>query len=218
MHLNFILVCLFMFSSQFSWCSDTATKDGWVNLFNGKNLDGWKAVENPDSVFVRDGMIVGDGPRAHLYYVGPVADHDFKNFVFRADVKTVTGTNSGVFFHTEYEESTSPHKGYEVQINNSMPREKIRTGSLYRVKNLYETNVKDNKWFTLEITVKGKRIIVKADDEVLLDFTEPENHKPPRSHPKRYISSGTFALQNHDPKSKVYFKNIKVKLLPEDGS
>ena len=189
--------------------------DGWISLFNGKNLDGWKAVENPSSISVRDGMIVGDGPRAHLFYIGPVANRDFKNFIFRADVKTVTGTNSGVFFHTKYEESSSPSQGYEAQINNSMPREKVKTGSLYQVKELFETGVKDNQWFAMEITVEGKRIVVKVDDKTLMDFTEPPDRKPPKSHPGRFLSSGTFALQNHDPKSRVYFKNIRVKILSD---
>ncbi|MEW6238175.1 MAG: DUF1080 domain-containing protein [Candidatus Omnitrophota bacterium] len=189
--------------------------DGWIGLFNGENLDGWKAVENPSSISVRDGMIVGDGPRAHLFYIGPVANLDFKNFIFRAEVLTVTGTNSGVFFHTKYEESSSPSQGYEAQINNSMPREKVKTGSLYQVKNLYETSVKDNQWFTLEIMVQGKRIVVKVDDKTLMDFTEPPDHMPPKSHPGRFLSSGTFALQNHDPKSRVYFRNIRVKILPD---
>ena len=41
--------------------------DGWISLFNGENLDGWRAVENPSSFSVQDGMIVGNGPRAHLF-------------------------------------------------------------------------------------------------------------------------------------------------------
>jgi len=212
------VMAIVLFSSLMQANADVRASDNdedWISLFNGKNLDGWKAVENPSSISVRDGMIVGDGPRAHLFYVGPVANHDFKNFIFRADVKTVTGTNSGVFFHTKYEESPSPSQGYEAQINNSMPRERVKTGSLYQVKDLYKTDVKDNQWFMMEIMVAGKRIVVKVDDKTLMDFTEPLDHKPPKSHPGRFLSRGTFALQNHDPKSRVYFKNIRVKLLPE---
>jgi hypothetical protein len=44
-----------------------------------------------------------------------------------------------------------------------------------------------------------------------VDYTEPENAQRPKGMEQRLISSGTFALQAHDPKSKVYFKNIKVK-------
>ncbi len=210
MFLIFFVVCLLS-----AGISATETDDGWISLFNGRTPDGWEAVENPASVSVRDGMITGDGPRAHLFYVGPAHDHDFKNFIFRADVKTATGTNSGIFFHTELENSPSPRKGYEVQINNTMPREKVKTGSLYRVKELYETEVKDGVWFTMEITVIDKRIVVKVDGNTVMDFTEPPDHTPPRSHPQRYLSSGTFALQFHDPKSKVFFKNIVVKPLPD---
>ncbi|MGI6457592.1 MAG: 3-keto-disaccharide hydrolase [bacterium] len=189
--------------------------DGWISLFNGENLDGWRAVENPSSFSVQDGMIVGNGPRAHLFYLGPVENHKFRNFIFRADIKTVTGANSGIFFHTAFMNKPSPTQGYEVQINNYHPRERVRTGSLYKISEIFESAIPDNEWVTYEITVRGKDVTVKADDKTLLEYTEPEDHKPPRSHPGRFLSSGTFALQNHDPKSIVYFRNIKVKVLPD---
>ena len=62
---------------------------GFISLFDGKSLKGWKVnTENPKSITVKDGNIVIDGPRAHLFYAGDVADANFKNFVFRAQVKT----------------------------------------------------------------------------------------------------------------------------------
>src|SRR5580698_2415694 len=57
--------------------------DGWYSLFDGKSLDGWKINENPDTFSVRDGEIVVNGPRAHLFYEGAVKDHEFKNFEFK---------------------------------------------------------------------------------------------------------------------------------------
>jgi len=73
--------------------------------------------------------------------------------------------------------------------------------------------VKDNVWFTESITVKGKRVIIKVNDKVTVDYTEPENVQRPKGSEGRIISNGTFALQGHDPKSKVYYKNIFVKPL-----
>ena len=63
-------------------------EEGFLSLFDGKSLQGWKASENPASFSVQDGVIVVHGPRAHLFYAGPVADHNFKNFHFKADVMT----------------------------------------------------------------------------------------------------------------------------------
>ena len=74
---------------------------GFISLFDGKSLKGWKVnTENPKSITVKDGNIVIDGPRAHLFYAGDVADANFKNFVFRAQVKTFPKANSGTVSYT----------------------------------------------------------------------------------------------------------------------
>src|SRR5687768_610981 len=185
---------------------------GWVSLFDGKTLDGWKVGENAASFSVADGAIVINGPRAHLYYVGPVGNHDFKNFEFKADVMTTPGSNSGIYFHTAYQQGGWPAKGYEVQVNNSHTDWR-RTGSLYAIQDVREVHVKDNEWYTESITVQGKRVIIKINDKTVVDYTEPENVQRPRDMAGRVISSGTFALQGHDPKSKVYYKDIMVRAL-----
>src|SRR5690625_7980734 len=62
--------------------------EGWITLFDGKTLNGWEAPESPESFRVEDGVILAKGPKSHLYYTGPVMDHDFKNFEFLVDIKT----------------------------------------------------------------------------------------------------------------------------------
>ena len=185
---------------------------GWQSLFDGKTLDGWKASENKDTFSVRDGMIVADGPRSHLFYMGPVENANFKNFELKADVMTEPGSNAGIYFHTEYQEEGWPSKGYEVQINNTH-KDWRKTGSLYAVKDVRESLAKDNEWFTEHINVRDKRIIIKVSGKTAVDWTEPEDFSLDKQ-PGRKLSSGTFALQGHDPKSVVYFKNIMVKPLP----
>src|SRR5215216_2994752 len=181
--------------------------DKWIRLFDGKTLNGWKASDNPGSFKVEDGAIVANGPRSHLYYDGPVMNHNFKNFELKADVMTTQGSNSGIYFHTEFQEKGWPNRGYEAQVNNTQedPR---KTGSLYAIKDVLEAPAKDNEWFTEEITVKGKQIIIKVNGKMLVDYTEPEGVQRPANMAGRLLSSGTFALQGHDPKSKVSFKNI----------
>ena len=184
----------------------------WQSLFDGKTLNGWRAGENKGAFTVRGGMIVIDGKRSHLYYVGPIENADFKNFEFKADVMTERGANSGMYFHTAYQETGWPGKGYEVQVNNTHSDWR-KTGSLYGVKDVRRSPAKDNKWFTQHIIVRDERIIIKVNGRTTVDYTEPENASYP-NFPGRKISSGTFALQGHDPKSVIYFKNIMVKPLP----
>jgi hypothetical protein len=140
-------------------------------------------------------------------------NHQFKNFEFRAQVMTMPGSNSGIFIHTAYQENDWPSKGYEVQVNNSHTDWR-RTGSLYAVEDVKEVFVKDNEWYTEYIKVEGKRITIKINDRTVVDYTEPEGIEKTEGRAEKHLGSGTFALQGHDPNSKVYYKNIQVRLLP----
>ena len=120
-------------------CSATKTpaQNGWTSLFDGASLQGWKASEHPATFKVENGAIVVHGPRAHLFYDGPVMNHQFKNFEFSASVMTTPGSNSGIFFHTAYQPNGWPAKGYEAQVNNTQTDWR-RTGSLYGVQDIKE--------------------------------------------------------------------------------
>jgi hypothetical protein len=187
-----------------------ADDEGWISLFDGKSLAGWKASENTQSWSVVDGAIVCHGPRSHLFYVG--SDEPFVNFELRCDVMTTPGSNSGIYFHTQYQESGWPKYGYECQVNVSH-RDPKKSGSLYAVVDVKDPPCKDNEWYTQHIIVQGRRIILKINDKVVVDYTQPED-KQPGSDFTRVLDRGTFALQAHDPESKVYFKNLRVKRLP----
>ena len=189
---------------------DTAKdKDGWVSLFDGKTMDGWKANENKDSWSVQDGALVCNGPRSHLFYVGN--DKPFDDFEFRAEVMTKPGSNAGIYFHTKYQDTGWPKFGYEAQVNNTHKDPK-KTGSLYAVDNVTEAPAGDNEWFTQEIIVRGRRVVIKVNDKTLVDYTEPEGKKPGKDF-TRVLDSGTFALQAHDPKSVVHFRKLRVRRL-----
>ena len=189
------------------------SKDGWIPLFDGKSLEGWKANENPQTFSVKDGELVVKGDRAHLFYVGPVQNANFKNFELKAEVKTMPKANSGVYFHTEFQPSGWPAKGYEIQVNNTHQDPK-KTAGVYAIKDNFEAPAKDGEWFTLNIKVEGKHIVTKVNDKVISDYTEEENVKRPKEFAGRLISSGTFAIQGHDPGSEVHYRNIMVKPLP----
>ena len=204
------LIMMCVAATAFGHSAKAAEQDGWLSLFNGKDLDGWRVSENSKSFRVEDGMMIVEGPRAHAFYVGEDGKASFRNFHLQAQVMTFPKANSGIYFHTRYQEKGWPNRGYEAQVNNSHSDRK-RTGGLYNVQDNYEAVAKDNEWFKYEIIVQGKQIVIKIDDKTVSDYTEP----PDLNRPSRQLSQGTFAIQAHDPGSKVCFRDLKVKVLPD---
>jgi hypothetical protein len=195
--------------------------EDWVSLFDGKSLSGWTAAENRNSWKVVDGMLAADGPRSHLFYSGPVRSADFKNFELKAEILTRPLCNSGVFFHSRFQETGWPEQGFEVQVANTATGEgsyieRKKTGSLYGVRNVYKQLLPDNEWFEMHVTVRGKQVQVRLNGVLVVDYVEPD---PPLADPDsrgRIIGRGTFALQCHDAGSKALFRKIAVKPLPND--
>ena len=202
---SFAIVALLLLLTSYSGIDQKRKPGKWTKLFDGKSFEGWKASENPSTFTIQDGMIVVFGERAHLFYTGPFMDHTFKNFEFKLQVMTTPGSNSGLFIHTAYQETGWPSKGYEIQVNQTHTDWR-KTGSVYAVQDVKETFVKDNEWYTQHIIVQGKRIVVKINDNVINDYTEGENGR---------LTGGTIALQGHDPKSKVFYKDVMVRALPD---
>ena len=178
-----------------------------------------------------DGLLKVSGKRAHLYYVGEDGKASFTDFEMK--VMTKPKANSGIYFHTEYQEGGWPAKGYEVQVNSTQGDPK-KTGSLYGVVNIFVDGKegpaefeqkgslnkrrkvapsKDEEWFEYHIIVKGKTVTLKVNGETTVEFTEPEGWKGPNeSMSGRILGKGTFALQAHDPGSTVFYKDIRLKV------
>jgi hypothetical protein len=181
-----------------------------VELFDGKTFDGWKtATENTNTWRIEDGALVTHGNRCHLYYVGD--EKPFQNFELKVDVMTGTNSNGGIYFHTKYQAVGWPTNGFECQVNASHGDWK-KTGSLYDLANLGNTPAKDNEWWTQDITVQGNKVTVKVNNVTVLEYTEPPGAQPGKVFTRK-LADGTFALQAHDPKSVVRYKNIRVKRL-----
>jgi len=191
--------------------SQSKTDDGWTSLFDGKTLNGWRAAENPGTFSIQDGAIAVFGPRAHLFYDGPVNNHNFKNFDWKATVKTMPGANSGMFIHTAYQDTGWPAQGYEIQVNQTHTDWR-KTGSVYGMQDVKETFVKDGEWYTEQITVQGNNVTVRINDRIINQYTEPDSVS--RSASKKKLSQGTIALQGHDPKSQIFYKDILIRVLP----
>ena len=187
-----------------------SSEEGFVKIMDGKTFNGWKiAEEKANSWKIEDGAFVAKGDRSHLFYVGD--EKPFKDFELKVDVMTEPGSNGGIYFHTKWQESGWPKAGFECQVNVTHTDWK-KTGSLYDIANLGVTPAKDNEWWTQHITVKGNKVTVRINDKVVLEYNEPAGAQAGKDF-MRKIDEGTFALQAHDPKSVVRFKNIRVKRL-----
>jgi 3-keto-disaccharide hydrolase len=198
-----------------SWVPVQEKEEGFVSLFNGKDLAGWKANESPETFKVEDGKIIANGNRSHLFYVGDVKNHDFKNFELKAQVLCKVNSNSGIYFHTAFQDKGWPDKGFECQVCANGYKDPRKTGSLYAVKDVAEAPSKDDEWFDYHIIVKGKSVTTKINGKVVVEWTQPDDWTPKGTFKGRSLSSGTFALQGHDPGSRVEYKNIRVKPLDD---
>lgn len=205
--------------------------DGFVELFNGRNLEGWTpSSEHPDSFSVKDGILVVKGGRSHLFYTGAANGGKFKDFELKVRAKTFPGANSGVYFHTKPQAEGWPEQGYECQVN-STHKDPKKTGSLYGVKNIVvlaegqevpkggdsvvreKAPSTDGEWFDYHITVQGKRIVVRVNGQVTVDYTEPEGGPEGTNFGGRRLGEGTFGIQAHDPESEVHYERFAVKPL-----
>ena len=217
-------------------------EEGFVSLFDGKTLDGWKIGDNAEVFTVHDGMIVMECSNhrpAHLFYVGDVQNHEFKNFDLRVDVMTYPKANSGIYFHTKFQEANWPNFGIECQVDNSHGDWR-RTGSLYGIRNISwgpeappknnkeevtifpKPPVTDNVWYTQEVVYVNGHVTVKLDGKTMFEYDLPQadvEHKINPGMQHTWLPRGTFALQGHPPMkdhiSKACFKNIRVKVLPD---
>lgn len=183
----------------------------FVPLFNGKDLQGWKAGANADTFSVQDGAIVTHGPTSHLFYEGDYKGHTFRNFELSIDIMTEPNSNGGVYILTEYQESGFPGKGFEIQVNNTYRSDPRKTASIYEVKDNHDDLVPDNQWFTETITVRGDAITVKVNGKLIEEWTQPADWNGTKNFPGRRIAPGTIALQAHDPGSVVHYKNIRIR-------
>ena len=204
-----LITTLFMAAMSFSAFA-AEVEEGFVSIFDGKTFTGWKpATENSNTWKIEEGAFVAHGDRCHLFYMAD--PKPFKDFELKAEVMTEPGSNGGIYFHTRYQPSGWPKYGFETQVNNTHTDWK-KTGSLYDVVNVRESAAQDNKWWTQDIIVQGNHVTLKIDGKTVVDYTEPADQTPGNDF-TRTLDEGTFALQAHDPKSIVRYKNIRVKRL-----
>ncbi len=170
---------------------------GWVKMFDGQTLGGWKANENPESWRVEDGAIVGDGERSHLFWMSK----ECGNCEFKAMVKINHGGNSGMYFRATFVPGWP--KGYEAQVNSSHADWR-RTGSLYGISDVKEQLVPDDTWWEQDIIADGNHIIIKVNGKTVVDYVDEQNR----------FQKGYLALQQHNKGSVVHYKDLRMREAP----
>ena len=196
--------------------TDEMKQDGWVAIFDGKTLEGWKANETYDGFKVEDGAIVGFGKRNHLYYM-----EELGNFELKIDVKINKGGNSGVYVKSQWQNAAWPTTGYELQVNSSQS-DPQKTGTLYNIVKIYKAPHGDDEWFTYHLTCNKDALDVRVNGEILYTYVDPGGARRAQGETSRITERnkqisqrGHIALQQHDPGSTPQFKNIFIKKLPD---
>jgi hypothetical protein len=174
-----------------------ANDEGWISMFDGKTLDGWKANGHPESWSAKNGEIVGDGEASHLFWMVK----ECVNCEFKADVKINHGGNSGMYIRTAFGPGF-PH-GYEAQVDNTH-RDPVRTGSLYNFAPFYKQLIPDDTWWNQRVIAQGNHIVIYVNDTKTADYTDK----------KDTYAHGYLALQQHNKGGIVEYKNLYMKPLP----
>jgi serine/threonine protein kinase len=188
--------------------------DGFVRLFNGKDLAGWKTYPGQLGNWrVANGILVGSGPGAisHLY----TTRDDFKDFHLRVEARINDVGNGGVDFRSSFGPSWPAGNpryplALEAQIY-SKAGDRNYTGSLFAgnvVASVAVRPVLPFEWFTLEVIARGNHMVVKVNGMTTADYTDVS----------RTYSRGHIALQQLGAETIVEFRRIELRELPADQS
>lgn len=197
----------------------------WINLFDGKTLNGWMTnTRQPSKTGVEDGAINPHGAGGYML----IHERQWSDFILSLDFKISKGCNSGVFVRTF---PLTPRagkdvgfNGIEIAIDDTAPNAGFHdTGAIYDLVKPTRNAMKPvGEWSHMLVTCNRNLICVEINGEKVsrmdLDqFTLP-NRRPDGSqhkfdiaykdHPRR----GYLGLQDHG--SPCWYKNIKLKQLP----
>ncbi len=173
---------------------ELSSKEKWINLFNGKNFDGWYEEGKGAIWSVRDGVMHAEDSTSYM-----VTKDEFEDFDFHCYVRTAPNANGGIFFR--WKELESGDRGNEVQIEN-LPDSPHPTGSLYNIVRAKIPYYENEEWFPMQIRVEGSHIVIRVNGETTVDYNDLTNIRP-----------GHISLQMHHHNKWVEWKDLKIKKL-----
>lgn len=166
--------------------------DGWIALFDGETLYGWRPQEAANFRVIDGTIVVDQGAQCLL-----CTTTQFSDYVLKVDFRSDPMTNSGIFLRTPPKPSNVDKACYELNIAD--PTNPFPTGSLVQRQKV-EGQGGDDAWHQYEVTMDGGHVIIKLDGNVILDYQDPTP-----------VGRGFIGLQHNQ--GKVEFKNIKLKPL-----
>jgi len=210
--------------------SAPTSADGWIQLFDGKDLKGWRGYKKPDATETRwkvvDGMltIVSNGAGDTHGQRDLITDETFDQFDLRWEWKIAQGGNSGVkYFVLEDEASAIGHE-YQLIDDERHPDAKIgphrQTAALYDVFPAHDRPMKPaGEWNTSEVIVKGKHVTHILNGKTVLEYDlgSPELKAAIAKSKFKDIErfgkpqNGLILLQDHG--DAVCYRSVKVRAL-----
>jgi len=180
-------------SEPFRPLTDAELADGWISLFDGQSLFGWKA--HSKAVWsIKEGAVgVSEGEKGLLCTTVP-----FDNYVLKADFRAAKGTNSGIFLRTAPVVGMDDIKTKCYELNIAPPDNPFPTGSFVQRRKAKEVPERAGEWQTFEVTLDGPKATVKLNGEEVLTYDDPAP-----------IGRGLIGLQLNT--GAVEFKNIKLR-------
>jgi predicted Ser/Thr protein kinase len=177
-------------------------EEGWVQLFNGQNLAGWKSPTTTTAGWeVRDGVLVGSRPEGFLFS----ERSDYRNFHFRVEAQISDGGAGAQLFRAKSQPNFPP--GYYASIDSTSKRSH-RTGTLAGPVNAYvridQRLVLPNTWFVQEVIADRNHFVIKVDGETIVDHIDTQ---------KDYLE-GHLGLQTFGGDTVIQFRRVEVKELP----
>lgn len=189
-------------------CGTAAAADDWTSLITDDELQQWDSAGSA-SIVAKGGTLTVEGAGQIVY--GGEKPLDVKDFELRAEVKTSPGGRAGIAFHMTPGNARS-HGGIEVRLDNSFTtaagQSPLKTGSLVWLRPVVRSVAADGKWFALQIIVRGKRVQVRVEDQLVMDYVEPVNwESPPR------LRKGTIGIRGHGGSGGVEIRKLQVRPL-----
>ena len=177
--------------------TDDQIRDGWIALFDGATLYGWRPTSNANWTVENGEIRANAGSEGFLMTTGQWADYEL-----HVEFKAPRTTNSGVFLRTPWEGVNPAGNCYELNI--APPDNPFPTGSFVaRQKaslNGLETDVFDGRWHAFDVVCNGDELLVSIDGQALPPLVDTQ--ATPR---------GRIGLQFRE--GEIAFRNVRLKPL-----
>ena len=180
-----------------NWLTREEVADGWIRLFDGQTLFGWKSNNKNLTWSVKEGVITADSTDAANQGL-LVSTTRFADYELRCDFRVENGGNSGIFLRTAENPKDPGIDCYELNMCDSKPT--FATASLVKRANPAKTIIGDGNWHTFHVSLNGPQVLVKFDGEQVLEYVD-NTEKP--------LTTGHIGLQMNG--GKIEFRNLFLK-------